>query len=105
MKPYEPVPFGYDGERVVDDFVLLTVLVGNDFIPHLPSLDIGEGALDSLLDYYRFVCAHAVVFISFTCSLHYPGSISPNWVDTLSRRAPLIFRGNPIGSLLFPRVL
>jgi 5'-3' exonuclease len=37
----------------VDDFVLLTVLCGNDFIPHLPSLDIGEGALDLLLQYYR----------------------------------------------------
>lgn len=47
------VSFGFDGERVVDDFVLLTVLCGNDFIPHLPSLDIGEGALDLLLQYYR----------------------------------------------------
>ena len=47
------MPFAFDGERVVDDFVLLTVLCGNDFIPHLPSLDIGEGALDLILQYYR----------------------------------------------------
>jgi 5'-3' exoribonuclease 1 len=43
----------YDGERVIDDFILLTALCGNDFLPHLPSLDIGEGALDTLLALYR----------------------------------------------------
>ena len=53
-----PLSFAVDGKRVVDDFVLLTVLCGNDFIPHLPSLDIGKGALDLLLQSYRFVCAH-----------------------------------------------
>ena len=28
-------------------------LVGNDFLPHLPSLDIGEGAFDRLFDLYK----------------------------------------------------
>ena len=27
--------------------------VGNDFIPHLPSLDIRAGALDMLMDIYK----------------------------------------------------
>jgi len=47
------MPFPWDGERCLDDFVLLTALCGNDFIPHLPSLDIGEGALDKLMELYR----------------------------------------------------
>lgn len=39
------LPFAYDLERVVDDFVLFCMLVGNDFLPPLPTVDINEGAL------------------------------------------------------------
>ena len=42
-----------DLERVIDDFVFMTFLVGNDFLPHLPSLDISEGAFDRLFRTYK----------------------------------------------------
>ena len=47
------LPFPYDGERVVDDFVLFCMLIGNDFLPPLPTLDINEGALDTIFRLYK----------------------------------------------------
>ncbi|KAH0584878.1 hypothetical protein H2248_008156 [Termitomyces sp. 'cryptogamus'] len=52
----EPVlPFDYNLERVIDDFILLAVFVGNDFLPNLPDLHIHENGLEKLFDVYKKV--------------------------------------------------
>ena len=38
----ETLPFAYDLERIIDDWVLIGFLVGNDFIPHLPDMHINH---------------------------------------------------------------
>ena len=40
----------FNVESVIDDFVLVCMLCGNDFIPHLPTLDIGEDAISQLMN-------------------------------------------------------
>ncbi|KAM3604372.1 uncharacterized protein V6R79_010194 [Siganus canaliculatus] len=42
----------YDLERVIDDWILMGFLVGNDFIPHLPHLHISHDALPLLYKTY-----------------------------------------------------
>jgi 5'-3' exoribonuclease 1 len=56
FRDIEPIlPFDYNLERVIDDFILLAVFVGNDFLPNLPDLHIHENGLERLFDVYKKV--------------------------------------------------
>lgn len=39
----------------INDFILMIFLTGNDFLPHLPTIEILEGGVDNLFETYRVV--------------------------------------------------
>eukprot|EP00924_Labyrinthula_sp_SR-Ha-C_P016372 snap_masked-scaffold_6-processed-gene-1.29-mRNA-1 protein AED:0.27 eAED:0.27 QI:0/-1/0/1/-1/1/1/0/1172 len=45
----------FEIERVIIDLVVLFMLIGNDFLPHLNGVDIKFGALDQLILFYKQV--------------------------------------------------
>ncbi|KAL2269736.1 hypothetical protein VTJ83DRAFT_1920 [Remersonia thermophila] len=55
LKAEGAMPFRFDMERVIDDFILMAFFVGNDFLPNLPHLHINEGALATMFRIYKAV--------------------------------------------------
>ncbi|XP_043280589.1 5'-3' exoribonuclease 1 [Venturia canescens] len=51
----DKLEFPFDIEKIIDDWILMGFLVGNDFIPNLPNLHIETGALTILYKAYMEV--------------------------------------------------
>jgi len=51
----DKLKFPYDLESIIDDWILMGYLVGNDFIPHLPHVHINQEALPLLWNTYKKV--------------------------------------------------
>lgn len=47
------LPFRFDLERVIDDWIFMCCFVGNDFLPHLPALEIREHGIDTLTTIWK----------------------------------------------------
>lgn len=46
----------YNVESAINDFIFMCFTVGNDFLPHIPGIEIIEGGIDFMLDVYKNTC-------------------------------------------------
>ena len=63
----QDLSFTYNLERIIDDFILLAIFVGNDFLPNLPDLHIHENGLERLFDVYKKALPSLGAYFSFAC--------------------------------------
>lgn len=47
--------FEYDFEKILDDFILIMFVIGNDFLPNLPDLHLNKGAFPVILQTFKKV--------------------------------------------------
>ena len=59
-------------ERFVDDFVFACMLIGNDFLPQIPHLDILDGSLDLSFMTYQAIAPMMKGFITDKNQIHLP---------------------------------
>jgi len=87
------LPFKFDIERVIDDFVLFCMLVGNDFLPPLPTCDINEGSLNLMFSTYKRLLPKMGGYLTHAGSLHrgrveiFLADLALHEAETLEQRA------------------
>lgn len=48
---------GCDKTLIINDFILICFMCGNDFLPNIPSIAIMEKGLDTIVDLYKITCS------------------------------------------------
>ncbi len=75
MLEYKPLAakmkMKFDIERIIDDFVFFCFFIGNDFLPTLSALDIAEGSLDNLIDFYQKCLPQMTNYITDQGTIHW----------------------------------
>jgi 5'-3' exoribonuclease 1 len=55
----------------INDFITMIFLTGNDFLPHLPTIEILEGGVENLFETYRSVVKQYGTMINSVDRIHY----------------------------------
>eukprot|EP00760_Papus_ankaliazontas_P006093 PhM_4_TR12890/c0_g1_i1/m.88256 len=75
---------------LVEDFVFLATLVGNDFLPHLPSAFVAEYTIDNIMEMYAHSFLPMGGFITQVTGIHVPRLMT--FFDMFSRMETSLFR-------------
>lgn len=76
-------------KSAINDFVLMCFTVGNDFLPHIPAIEIIIGGIDLMLDMYKNVCSehgHLTKTDSKTKSLRFSKKSLKYFLKDISNR-------------------
>ena len=84
------LPFTFDLERAIDDWVFMCFFCGNDFLPHLPCLDVRENSIDILLDIWKVILPKLKTYMTCDGNLNL-GSVE-RLLKELGIREPDIFK-------------
>lgn len=60
----EDLSFEYNFDRILDDFILIMYVLGNDFLPNLPDLFINKGAFPLLIATFKQLLLHTDGYIN-----------------------------------------
>ena len=52
LEKLEEEPIELEKDRIINDYICLCFLIGNDFLPHLPAISINSGGIHSLISIY-----------------------------------------------------
>lgn len=88
------LPFKFELERVIDDFVFMCILVGNDFLPNIPHLDIADGALNHMMNMYKLLLPKMGGYLTRKDHIHH-GRLEM-FMHEVSRREAMYFRSRGI---------
>lgn len=55
MMKWEGNKYRFNQKSAIDDFIFLCFMLGNDFLPHIPSIEIIENGIELILEVYRQV--------------------------------------------------
>lgn len=82
--------FPFDFERAIDDWVFMCFFVGNDFLPHMPSLDVRDNSIDTLLNIWKRTLPQMGGYM--TCDGQVNLSRVEIFVNQLGKQEDFIFR-------------
>lgn len=60
----DEMDFEYNFERILDDFILIFFVIGNDFLPNLPDLHLNKGAFPVLIQTFKEALLHLDGYIN-----------------------------------------
>lgn len=90
----DELQFKYDFERILDDFILIMFVIGNDFLPNLPDLHLNKGAFPLLMKTFKEALLHADGYINYNGKINL--KTLKLWLHYLSQFELMIFEKDEI---------